>query len=198
MKQKTNIFCFIYVLGDDNGDVFFIKVNFIEIMKPTKNRVFCVDCGRAKQLFDSQEKAIRFIEFNSENILEESGRVPVRCYFCSACGGWHITSNPHQLNVKSKSEIAIERLREINANKRSYKDKTKEGKARIKRVVEELAEKYKQTEVAYLKAANREERKAIIENFLNETREIRMTMALTKAQSKKIHILEEQVRSMKY
>lgn len=167
-------------------------------MKPTKNRVFCVDCGRIKQLFDNQEKAIRFIEFNSENILEESGKAPVRCYFCSACGGWHVTSNPHQLNVKSKSEIAIERLREINANKRSYKDKIKEEKARIKCIVEELTEKYKQTEVAYLKSTNREERKVIIENFLNETREIRMTMALTKAQSKRIHILEKQVRSMRY
>lgn len=167
-------------------------------MKPTKNRVFCVDCDRTKQLFDSQYKAMRFIEFNSKSILEESNKAPVRCYFCSACGGWHITSNPHQLNVKSKSEIAIERLRELNANKSSYKDKIREGKARIKLVIEELPEKYEQTKTAYLKAVNREERKTVIENFLNETREIRTTMALTKAQSKKIYILEEQVRSMKY
>ena len=167
-------------------------------MKPTKNKFFCIDCGKTKQLFDSQDKAIRFIEFNSEDILEESGKAPVRSYFCSACGGWHVTSNPHPLNSKTRSEIAIEHLREMNANKSIYKDKIKEGKTKVKLVVEELPRKYEQTKTAYLKAVNREERKTVIENFLNETKKIRMTMALTKAQSKKIHILEEQVRSMKY
>lgn len=167
-------------------------------MKPTKNRVFCIDCSRTKQLFDSQDKAMRFIEFNSGEILEESGKAPVRCYFCSACGGWHVTSSPHQLNVQSKSEKAIERLREMRANKINYQNKIREGKAKVKLVVEELPKKYEQTKAAYLAATNREERISAIENFLNETKKIRMTMALTKAQSKEMHILEEQVRLMQY
>ena len=157
-------------------------------MKPTKNRIFCVDCGRTKQLFDSEEKALRFIEFNSKEILEKSGKVPVRCYFCNACGGWHVTSSPHQLKLKTKSEIAIENIKNINANKKKYIDKIKEEKVRIKLTLDEFPKKYEQVKEAYLIAVNREERKTIIVNFLNEIKKIRMTMALTKEQSKMLHI----------
>lgn len=167
-------------------------------MKPTKNRIFCIDCGRMKQLFASQEKAIRFIEYNSKDILKVSGKAPVRCYFCTACGGWHITSNPHQLHMRSKSEIAIEHIRDINTHKKNYREKIKEEKEKIKFIIEELPQKYEQVKKDYLKATNREEKKLIIENFLHDTKEIRRTMALTKGQSKMMHILEEQVRSLKY
>jgi ssDNA-binding Zn-finger/Zn-ribbon topoisomerase 1 len=33
-------------------------------MKPTRNRVMCPDCGKAKMLFESEKKAKRFIEWN--------------------------------------------------------------------------------------------------------------------------------------
>lgn len=62
-------------------------------MKPTKNSYFCIDCNRPKMVFSSKEKAERFIAFNADEIYEESGRRPVRAYFCIACGGWHITSH---------------------------------------------------------------------------------------------------------
>lgn len=67
------------------------------------------------------------MQFNCGEILEESGKAPVRYYFCNACGGWHITSNPYQLHLKSKSEITIERIRDINANKKNYKDKRRKS-----------------------------------------------------------------------
>lgn len=61
-------------------------------MKPIKNRVFCPECGRAKMLFDSKKRAMTFIRFNKEEILAETGFAPKRCYYCEACGGWHLTS----------------------------------------------------------------------------------------------------------
>lgn len=45
-------------------------------MKPTRNRTFCNGCGKTKMLFDSQSKADNFIKFNSDTILEETGKAP--------------------------------------------------------------------------------------------------------------------------
>ena len=103
-----------------------------------------------KQLFDSQEKAIRFIEYNSTDILKASRKAPVRCYFCTTCGGWYITSNPRQLHMRSKSEIAIEYIRNINIHKKIITKKIKEEKEKIKFIIEELPPKYEQTQETYL------------------------------------------------
>lgn len=61
-------------------------------MKPTKNQVFCRDCGRTKMLFESEKKALNFIKFNGEEIKEKNGKSPVRAYYCPICCGWHVTS----------------------------------------------------------------------------------------------------------
>jgi hypothetical protein len=45
-------------------------------------------------LFETRGKAENFIRFNRESILDESGRAPVRSYYCPFCCGWHVTSNP--------------------------------------------------------------------------------------------------------
>ncbi len=63
-------------------------------MKPTKNKIFCNGCQRSKMLFESKAKADKFIMYNSEGILEENGRAPVRSYYCEFCCGYHVTSNP--------------------------------------------------------------------------------------------------------
>lgn len=60
-------------------------------MKPTKNRVFCIQCLRHKMLFESESKALNFINYNSDAVKEENGFAPIRAYYCSACGGWHVT-----------------------------------------------------------------------------------------------------------
>lgn len=62
-------------------------------MKPTRNKHFCNGCGRTKMLFESQSKADNFIKFNGEAMLEETGRMPVRSYYCEFCGGYHVTSS---------------------------------------------------------------------------------------------------------
>ena len=63
-------------------------------MKP-KNRVFCIQCLRHKMLFESESKALNFINYNSDAVKGESGFAPVRAYYCSACGGWHVTHHKH-------------------------------------------------------------------------------------------------------
>ena len=60
-------------------------------MKPTKNRIHCLACGRAKMLFETQKKADTCIRFNAQEIMERNGYAPIRSYYCSACMGWHIT-----------------------------------------------------------------------------------------------------------
>ena len=45
-------------------------------------------------LFESKAKADNFIAYNSEGILEENGKAPVRSYYCELCRGYHVTSNP--------------------------------------------------------------------------------------------------------
>ena len=62
-------------------------------MKPSKNRIFCNGCKRHKMLFETQLKADNFIKFNSNDILEETGKAPIRSYYCEFCGGYHVTSN---------------------------------------------------------------------------------------------------------
>lgn len=55
---------------------------------------FCLGCQKHKMLFESKAKADNFIRYNSEGILEENGKAPVRSYYCELCGGYHVTSNP--------------------------------------------------------------------------------------------------------
>ncbi len=57
-----------------------------------KKQIFCPACKRPKILFSTEKKALNFMKFNSEQIKKVSGYCPVRAYYCSTCGGWHVTS----------------------------------------------------------------------------------------------------------
>ena len=61
-------------------------------MKPIKNHSFCIGSKKKKMLVQSKSKADNFIKFNSEEIENQSGKAPTRSYYCSFCGGWHVTS----------------------------------------------------------------------------------------------------------
>lgn len=87
-------------------------------MKPTKNRFVCRDCGKVKMLFETEKQAHTFIKFNSEDINDETGTKPERSYFCSYCGGWHVTSKKEVLNVKSVTEIAITEYQSYQAERK--------------------------------------------------------------------------------
>ena len=76
-------------------------------MKPSKSRVYCPECGRQKILFETEKKALNFIKFNSEEIKEESGRAPIRAYYCEFCGGWHVTSSTHYSESKTSANAFI-------------------------------------------------------------------------------------------
>ena len=58
-------------------------------MKPTKNKVYCRECGRTKMLFEEERQALNFLKFNSS---EFDDKTPIRACYCDACFGWHLTS----------------------------------------------------------------------------------------------------------
>ena len=97
-------------------------------MKPTKNRVFCRECNRKKMLFETEKKAQNFMKFNAEEIKGNTGKAPVRAYFCEFCGGWHVTSRLHEREgVRTKTDRVIEMFeRDVTANKK-IKQETHNG-----------------------------------------------------------------------
>lgn len=84
-------------------------------MKP-KNTVFCFDCQRSKMLFETEKKANTFMKFNNEAILEESGFAPKRAYYCSACGGWHLT-HLDEYSGKSFTDTVVEQYKNYKLRK---------------------------------------------------------------------------------
>lgn len=82
-------------------------------MKPTKNKYFCPDCGRTKMRFETEKEANTFLKFNADEIEEETGKRPIRSYYCIACNSWHITSKKEPLIVKSRTESVLERYQEL-------------------------------------------------------------------------------------
>ena len=70
-------------------------------MKPTKNRYYCLGCHHHKMLFKTKDEAIRFIQYNADCIENETGRKPVRAYYCYDCSGWHVTSSRFSQNRKA-------------------------------------------------------------------------------------------------
>ena len=83
-------------------------------MRPTKNRIFCAASRRPKMLFETEAEALAFIRFNSNDILKESSRTPVRCYYCQLCGGYHVTSNPSKTDAKRMDERDKAMAKEID------------------------------------------------------------------------------------
>ena len=62
--------------------------------KPTKNRIFCPDCGRAKMLFETEKQANNFLKFNMDAVNPDGSRT-MRVYYCPACCGYHISSHEY-------------------------------------------------------------------------------------------------------
>ena len=94
-------------------------------MKPTRNKIFCYGCRKHKMLFETQSKADNFIRYNSEGILEENGKAPVRSYYCEICGGYHVTSNPSS----EVGERLNQRDRQLIQNIAAYRKDIEEVKA---------------------------------------------------------------------
>lgn len=58
-------------------------------MSKPKHRVYCPIAMRPKMVFETEAKAMRHIQFNADDY--KSSTVPTRAYFCTGCGGWHLT-----------------------------------------------------------------------------------------------------------
>ena len=101
-------------------------------MRPTKNRVYCYGSQRSKMLFESKAKADNFIAYNSEGILEENGKAPVRSYYCELCRGYHVTSNP--------SIVAGESLDQRDQKMMELIDNYKKGSEDFKQIHEKISD----------------------------------------------------------
>ena len=84
-------------------------------MKPTRNHTYCLSCRRPKMLFETKEKADAFIRFNSGEILAETGKAPVRSYYCPLCCGYHVTSNPSREEGESMDARDEQMIRQVDA-----------------------------------------------------------------------------------
>ena len=130
-------------------------------MKPTKNQIFCVACGRPKMLFETKAKADNFIKFNSSEMMEESGKAPIRSYYCEICGGYHVTSNNSKthaewLDIRDKI-LAEEVDRRVKANlmPKSNQKQTNQGpkskRAKAKENKQNMLEQLEQSDILMTK-----------------------------------------------
>jgi len=101
-------------------------------MKPKRNYVHCLASNKTKVLFESKSKADNFIKYNSQEILEENGKAPVRSYYCQVCGGYHVTSNPSkeagvEFNLRDQRIVeSLKRNKEKIAETEEFKRSLKE------------------------------------------------------------------------
>lgn len=88
-----------------------------------RNYKYCISCKKSKILFETKKKADNFIKFNSQEILEENGKAPVRSYYCEFCGGWHVTSNPSIMTAEylDRKDRAMMKTIEEEINQKKIK-----------------------------------------------------------------------------
>lgn len=98
-------------------------------MKP-KNQVFCLEIGRTKVLFETQEKADRFIDFNKNDIELENGVAPTRSYYCAVCGGWHTTSMKYIPKNRFNTDSLVQAHKRTLEQRKNKTDKADNGKSK--------------------------------------------------------------------
>lgn len=92
-------------------------------MSKPKNRVFCNLAGRPKMLFETREKAERFLKFNAQSTENwREHKVPIRAYYCSGCMGWHLTSHQTYYRTVKDDEQFISEV--ISSYQNQLKTKT--------------------------------------------------------------------------
>ena len=80
-------------------------------MKPNaRNLIYCPQCKRSKQRFESKKEADMFIKYNAEECKQENGYAPIRAYYCQACCGWHLSSRAKFYPTKQVMKKKIVRL----------------------------------------------------------------------------------------
>lgn len=107
-------------------------------MKPTKNQVFCPDCGKTKMLFESESKAMNFIKFNKSEMKAEGKRVPRRAYYCQCCGGYHLTCSAYYKENITNTNSVIKAYRIDLENYKSYRADINRGVRALEKIREKL------------------------------------------------------------
>ena len=107
-------------------------------MKPTKNQYFCRDCQRQKMIFQTEKEALRFIDFNADEIEAETGKRPIRAYFCSSCAAWHITSRLEWNDNPARLSRMEEQQRVQTEIHQQYKSQIKEAKKKVNAEIVEV------------------------------------------------------------
>ena len=163
-------------------------------MIPTKNKVFCLESRSKKLFFETESRANNFIKFNSAEQEELGYAPPVRSYYCTACGGWHVTSNPVAHTGPSKSERVIEKMKEARQTRREvenvYNEKIKEAKKGIAVVMSALPEDFEKTKAFCATCPDPTVQLEHIMAFRQRLEEIHTTMYLQRKQRKLIHQLK--------
>lgn len=75
-------------------------------------------------LFESEEKAQRFIDWNGEDL--PWGGESLRPYYCPACCGWHISHKRYSYAYEGKTDKLIEAFHTDLSKKRESKDERTE------------------------------------------------------------------------
>lgn len=75
--------------------------------------MFCPACGHTKMHFETEKEALTFLRYNGDEILEETGKRPIRAYYCDVCVAWHVTSLEH-FYKESSYDVLKERYRHEN------------------------------------------------------------------------------------
>lgn len=83
-------------------------------------------------LFESEQAANRFMEFNADEIQEENGKAPVRAYYCDMCLGWHLTSRT-DFDVDSSIDIITRRFTVLKTAPEKYQGYTKAAQDLLKK-----------------------------------------------------------------
>ena len=97
--------------------------------------MFCLACNKHKMLFETKSKADNFLKYNSERILDENGKAPVRSYYCCICRCWHVTSNPSVVDGESfdrKDDNSLNRINFVTKSSDKMKSISKRIIDRIK------------------------------------------------------------------
>lgn len=106
---------------------------------PRESRlIWCPGASRSKLQFESLRKAESYIRWNSGEIRRESGKAPVRAYYCQECCCYHVTSASVPNTNLGKREGILRYLNE------ALSEKSPEAAARLFKKAESLLSEVKE------------------------------------------------------
>ena len=113
--------------------------------KPKKNRVHCSLAQRSKMLFSTQEEAERFLEYNTKSLDGwRKGKVPLRAYYCVACGGWHVSSKIFPTSTIKEDKEFVDNVISSYKSQQEFTHYTSRRKTQKEEKIEKDAKMFKE------------------------------------------------------